>query len=372
MMWLPRFAATAFFCSVGAHGAEHTTLRFRISAAKRAACSQLQEGGDEDAPPQPPHFADVQEIPFTHLFYPFGMVNSALGRMVTTPPPWAVAVNPNCKAFRSHWVTEHLERYFTYKAPGMNISYRAVLNTLERQLCIPYIVGGMVRDALWMKEGLDTDIGFTCSIGEIAAIARMHGWPINTKEDYMNIGEKGAQDRIEGKPAQFSVYANCEDMEYAVNSVVYDVGINSAILDITGQAVEDDRSKTIRIPCGNSTRNAWAKGDGGTVKLVRYWKLRAKPKSFTGEPETHDFVIKTLKHRIEDNSTSAASAAVTKHELAHFVKGLDAADAAEKMGYIREVMVLDLGSDWYDAHIRPLEPSPSPSAVYAGDTGISI
>lgn len=370
-MWLARFVATALFCCVSANGAEHTTLRFRISAAKSAACSQLHEGRAEDASPESPRFADMQEIPFTHLFYPYGMVNNALGRMVTAPPPWALTVNPNCKAFRSNWVTEHLERYFTFKAPGMNISYRAILNTLERQLCIPYIVGGMVRDALWMKEGLDTDIGFSCSVKEIAAIARMHGWPVHTKGDYMNIGEKGAQDRIEGKPVQFSVYAQCEDMEYAVNSVVYDVGINSAILDITGQAVDDDRSQTIRIPCENETWRSWAEGDGGTVKLVRYWKLRAKPKSFTGEPDTHKFVVGTLKQRFEDAKSSVATAAVTKHQLEHFLEGLDAKAAAEKMDYIREVMVLDLGSDWYDAHIRPLEPKPSP-VVYADDAGFSI
>lgn len=172
----------------------------------------------------------------------------------------------------------------------------------------------------------------------------------------MRIGADGFSDPIEGKPAEFSLYAPIASLEFAVNTLAYDAGINSAIIDRTGKGVDDDRNKKIRIP-GDPTSDwkAWAEGSGGTVKIFRFWKLRAEPKAFTATQATHEFITGELKQRMIDNK--AETEAVGRKQLKHYLEGLNSDKAKAKMGDIREAMITDLGQEWYDANIRPLEPS---------------
>lgn len=314
-------------------------------------------------------FVDLEPANIEYLYYPYGQVNKQSGRQILRSPPWAITENPDCKVWRSHFVTMRLESYFSQLAPGLNVSYREVFNALERHFCVPYVVGGLIRDILWQRDGLDTDIGFTCPLAEIKQICENHGWPVllRPSKDYMRMGKSGVTDPIEGKPVEDSLYAPIASLEYTVNSLAYDAGINSAIIDRTGHGVDDDRSKTIRIPGDRSEWDGWAEGPDGTVKIFRFWKLRAKPKVFKAELATQAFIIGELKKRMSGDRKQETQD-VGRKQLSHYLLGLDSEEAQEKLGFIRDAMIEDIGEDWYNLHIRPLEPQLPISIAQKGNT----
>merc|ERR550537_621366 len=112
-------------------------------------------------------FVDVKEVPFTELFYPHGMMDASTGHVLTMLPPWSVDSNPNAKVYRSRFLSRGFNALFNREAPGLNGTYSEVFMALERGLCIPYVIGGEVRDLLWRKEGLDVDISFSCSVQQV-------------------------------------------------------------------------------------------------------------------------------------------------------------------------------------------------------------
>lgn len=333
--------------------AEHA--RWRIRIAPSASSASLLEMTEDASVLQDAPYADNVEIQKADLFYPYGMVDSVSGHTLTTLPPWSVDLSPDAKVYRSHYVTQEFQKLFAQDAPGLTVSYMEVFNALARGLCLPYIVGGQVRDLLLEKTGLDTDIGFSCSVKQVESICQRNGWPVLVKGDYVRIGADGAVDPIEGKVSQRSVYAPTTDLEYACNSLVFDVGVNSAVIDRTGTGLEDDIARRIRIPGSPESWDVWADGKNGLVKLVRYFKLRAKPKAYTGEPETAAYVVRELKRRVELDRASAQ--AVLQHQLAHFLEGLEPAPKAVKLGYLRDAMLEDLGQTWYDEFVRSAEPA---------------
>lgn len=331
--------------------ATHTTWQVHF-AAEAPDGRRLQEAGA---------FVDVKEVPFTELFYPHGMMDASTGHVLTMLPPWSVDANPEAKVYRSQFLSRAFLQLFNREAPGLNATYNEVFTALERGLCIPYVIGGEVRDLLWRKEGLDVDISFSCSVNQVAAIAKRNGWPVLTRPGrggragYMHLGTEGAVDPIEGKEAT-CLNAPAADQEFVCNSLIYDVGINQAVIDRYGQGVDDDRNKIIRIPGAEEDWPKWA--DAGPNKLVRYFKLRALPKGFTGEPKTAAFVLGQIKERMAKDPDQTQR--LFAHQLKHFLLGLDSAQAAEKLGHLRDAMVEDLGQEWYDAHVRPVEPQVGP------------
>lgn len=341
--------------------AEHARWRIRIAPPAASASPKLAEDASllENAPGcvsgTPLACADHVEIPKADLFYPYGLVDAVSGHTLTALPPWSVDLSPDAKVYRSHYVTQEFSKLFAQNAPGLKVSYMEVFNALARGLCLPYIVGGQVRDLLLEKTGLDTDIGFSCSVRQVESICQRNGWPVLVKGDYVRIGADGAVDPIEGKVSQRSVYAPTTDLEYACNSLVFDVGVNSAVIDRTGTGLEDDIARRIRIPGSPESWDVWADGKNGLVKLVRYFKLRAKPKAYVGEPETAAYVVRELKRRVKLDRGSAQ--AVLQHQLAHFLEGLEPASAAVKLGYLRDAMLEDLGQTWYDEFVRGAEPA---------------
>lgn len=337
--------------------ATHTTWQVHL-AADEAAGRRLEGRQLEEQA-----FVDVKEVPFTELFYPHGMMDASTGHVLTMLPPWSVDANPDARVYRSRFLSRGFNSLFNREAPGLNATYSEVFMALERGLCIPYVIGGEVRDLLWRKEGLDVDISFSCSVQQVAAIAKREGWPVFTKPGkagragYMHLGTEGAQDPIEGKEAKV-LAAPAAEQEFVCNSLVYDVGVNQAVIDRFGQGLVDDRDKIIRIPGPEGLWPDWVAA--APNKLVRYFKLRALPKGFTGEPRTSAFVLGEIKQRMQD--APQETQALFGSQLKHFLLGLNAQEATEKLGHLRDAMVADLGQAWYDEHVKPVEPRVGPDS----------
>jgi len=323
-----------------AQGAVHTTLRVRIPAEDGSG----RRLGD--------FIDDIKPVPFTELFYPHGLSDPSTGHVLTALAPWAVDVNPDAKVFRSTYTSRAFAALFSRTAPGLDATYLEVFTALERGLCVPYVIGGEVRDMLWHKEGLDVDISFSCSSRQVAKIAERNGWPVLVRHTYVRLGEAGAQDPIEGKEGATTLTTPTAQQEFVCNSLIYDVGINQAVIDRLGQGVEDDKNKVIRIPGDEGDWPLWV--EAGPNKLVRYFKLRAQPKAFTGEPRTAAFVLGEIRRRMA--SDRAGTQELFQHQLSHFLLGLDAEASRQKLGQLRDAMVEDLGADWYQEFVAPVEP----------------
>lgn len=98
------------------------------------------------------------------------------------------------------------------------------------------------------------------------------------------------------------------------------------------------------------------------MKLVRYFKLRAAPKQFTGEEKSASFVLGEIRARFAKDKDGTQR--LFKGQLKHFLLGLDAQASSAKLQALREVMQEDLGAEFYAENIAAAEPQiPEPEVL---------
>jgi len=231
-----------------------------------------------------------------------------------SPAPWSPAA---ATVYRSSTVTAYLAGTVTSGVvPGLGITYGRVFEVLYNNGCWVLIKGGAVRDVFLGLAAADVDIILSCSTTTVSNIISAQGWecgstcngPIFTigshSTDSLEDEEDSTEDdddyppldTIDGitwnYPSAAGPFSSLEAFEYTANCMFFDT-INNVIIDTTGNGLSDSCSRTIRIPAGTSSWNQWVT----SAKAVRYWKLRAAPKSFfPANGATQTFVFNFMEN----------------------------------------------------------------------------
>merc|ERR1719471_1066188 len=110
-----------------------------------------------------------------------------------------------------------------------------------------------------------------------------------------------------------------------------------------------------RIPGTPDEWDAWAM-EGKFAKLIRLWKLRIPPKSFNVSEASLFYMLGELKAQMANGHAENLG----KH-FSHFFKAY-----ASRAAAFAEQMRIDLGSTWFDKHVKPLVPPAIQSDVLEG------
>lgn len=300
------------------------------------------KGASDDASPRP--VTDLTTVDLSTLKYN----NSNIKHEKYKQPPWNTTTTTDAfRAWKSPTVEAHLNKILSLQVAGLKISFAQVFEIMAAGGCIPYVLGGEVRDSLLNLDSLDTDIAFTCQADDVAEIAKANGWEYSHHpgSTYISIGSASHEAGLEGKDADTSLETASTSNEYCVNTIFWDAG-NKVMLDPTGFGVQDALHGIARIPGPQSLYGEWLvapQGKKSYFKALRLWKLRIAPKSFNISEATFYYVVGTLHHAFIDDYEQAAD------DLKYFIQAY-----AGRAAQFEEQMKLDLGPEFFALYMGPI------------------
>jgi len=182
-----------------------------------------------------------------------------------------------------------------------------VIAYLRSNGCLFVAFGSVVRDAMLGEKARNVDGVISCEMKKVQSLCLAKygrkncglasGMMDNTEVVIGNF--QSLSDRA-SLPLHLSEWnelfaGNPMRWEYTANTLGYffnDEDASGAVLDIDKPAIGDICTRKIAIPVEEADRDKWAQNN--FIKLMRYWKLRAR--GFTADnEETHRYVVSSTK-----------------------------------------------------------------------------
>ena len=195
-------------------------------------------------------------------------------------------LGPRVKFWKSSKATSNLKYFEKMEVPGLNGGQTVgmVFQILRKGDCLPFFLGGAVRDQLLDRQPNDADVEVDCSMGRLMQICT-ENWGVyncynNPGSHVVHIGNDSLDRSLEVMDVgstNSTFYVPIYKLEYTVNAIAYDTNGNDVIIDLTGTGTHDACNKLIRIPSVNDSLfswNLWLNNTYGV--LYRFWKLRIK------------------------------------------------------------------------------------------------
>ena len=169
---------------------------------------------------------------------------------------------------------------------GISDNVRTVFNKLREGGCLPFFMGGSVRDQFLNRMINDIDIQIDCTFDTFLEICDRE-WERNRTcgrfEQIKNrelgyVGTPVMNKNIDLGSTSLTFYENISHLAYTTNSLAYDTNGNDVIIDLTGKGVNDTCQRIIRIPSDDDSMASWSTwltNTGGSL-IFRFWKLRTK------------------------------------------------------------------------------------------------
>lgn len=194
-----------------------------------------------------------------------------------------------------------LEKYLQNQLPGLECTYRDVIDELINHGYNVYIRGGVIRDLFDGKHSTprDVDALSDAPMNEVMQIAKQKKWPCTLQANQVTvvIGTSLVQN-LEINPATF-LHTTPNQGIFTVNSIVYHV--NSQTF---GEKMEEkiDHLLHNRIITTNPQLEEWfysTEGDIPHKKIFRFWKMVGKGYIYTQALEQF-FQKETIKLQQQD------------------------------------------------------------------------
>ena len=190
---------------------------------------------------------------------------------------------------------------YTRKVSGLGEqTVRNVFDMLRGETCYPFFYGGLVRDQFLGRKPGDVDAEVDCEAERVNEIC-CRTWgdencQYNNYTQRAHIGKmvNSSDDLLDFASTNATFFAPLSHLEYTVNALAYDLNEgNNIILDLPGKGVMDVCNRVIRIPSDDGSEQSWDEwrmAPGGTQKLYRFWKLRAKD-LMPVDNQTRDYIV---------------------------------------------------------------------------------
>ena len=217
------------------------------------------------------------------------------------------------KFFRSAYAEMELNNIQdTMQVIDIDANVRTVFNKLREGGCLPFFMGGSVRDQFLGKTINDVDIQVDCTIDQFLQICQTE-WMLdktcgripNIPRPLGYIGTMVMNRNIDLGPTALTFYSDISFLDYTANDLAYDTNGNTVIIDLTGKGVGDACSKIIRIPSDDDSQaswNTWRINTGGS-SLYRFWKLRTIMFNAFNDA-TSQYIIEHAKSKITTDTSS--------------------------------------------------------------------
>lgn len=195
-------------------------------------------------------------------------------------------LGPRVKFWKSSTASTDLRYLETIRVPGLSGGQTVgeVFDVLRKGGCLPFFIGGSVRDQFLDRTPNDADVEVDCSIVRLVQICTKN-WGVYNCYNFpgshvVHIGNTTVDRGLEAMDVgstNSTFYSPVYKLEYSVDSMAYDTNGNDVIIDLTGTGTRDACNKLIRIPSIDDSMyswNAWLNNTSGV--LYRFWKLRVK------------------------------------------------------------------------------------------------
>ena len=218
-------------------------------------------------------------------------------------------MNDRVRFFRSANAQIKLNNIQDMTVLGINATVKIVFKKLRDGGCLPFFMGGSVRDQFLNRDINDVDIQVDCTIERFLQIC-VREWTSGVTcgrvvieadpgRELGFIGTMVMNRNIDLGPTAITFYTDISFLEYTVNDLAYDTNGNDVIIDLTGKGADDACNKTIRIPSDDDSRaswDTWLNNTKGSI-LLRFWKLRTK--DFTAlNDETFQYITEQAKLKV--------------------------------------------------------------------------
>ena len=216
-------------------------------------------------------------------------------------------LSPTVRFWKSYEASSHLKYFETMIVPGLRgaNTIADVFNVLRNGSCLPFLLGGAVRDQFLQRTPNDADVEVDCSMARLMQIC-LKNWGKNNCYNHpgsrvAHIGNTTVDKNLEIMDVgntNATFYIPIFKLEYTVDAMAYDTNGNDVVIDLTGTGIHDTCNKFIRIPSVDDSLfswMAWLENTQGV--LYRFWKLRVKGlQAFNSA--THNFIVKYTKEEI--------------------------------------------------------------------------
>ena len=236
-----------------------------------------------------------------------------VGRGDFTMPEVLNQLNDRVKFFRSAYAKmklDDIQDMMLVIDIGTNV--RTVFNKLREGGCLPFFMGGSVRDQFLGKLINDVDIQVDCTIDRFLQICQRE-WMLdktcgripNISRPLGYIGTMVMNKNIDLGPTNITFLTDISYLDYTANDLAYDTNGNDVIIDLTGKGANDTCHKIIRIPSDDDSRASWDTWLNNTEgsSLYRFWKLRRIMFEALNNA-TSQYIIKHAKSKITNDTNS--------------------------------------------------------------------
>lgn len=273
---------------------------------------------------------------------------------------------------RSAIATENLAVFTTTRVPGLDgQTIGDVFEVMREAECLPFYIGGAVRDQFLNRVPSDADVEVDCSIDYFVEVCIANWGASNCRRGghLAHVGnntivDQDLRDMDIGSTDGF-FYVPLSAMEYTVNSMAFDMNGNDVIIDITITGQVDACNKHIRIPSSDGSLESWnAWKEQGSKVLYRYWKLRYKGLDAFDKRTRRFITVSTMKAIIDDPSSFSdfychyvLDGDYTKEGNKCDIAPKDCEDSQSKAEVYNEKFAEDLGWFWHVSGWLGLLPS---------------
>ncbi len=175
--------------------------------------------------------------------------------------------------------SEKIEAYLQKMVPGLNVSYRQLIDILIAEGFHVYLRGGAVRDvlSLSMIEPNDVDLDYTGEVEDLIAICQKHHWQYThfPNRKIVTIGDplKGG---IDAMPVRWDEETDNEaSLEFTINNIFYHCNTHS-FLKSSEVGLQDLIYDRIHILTNNWEAWLYQPGIHPYYKIFRFWKMVGK------------------------------------------------------------------------------------------------
>ncbi len=188
--------------------------------------------------------------------------------------------NNNSETIHQQENEDKIEAYLQNQVPGLNVSYRDVIDAMIEHGFEVFLKGGVIRDLISHvpSEPQDVDLGFNGKLDDLEQLLKKKGWMYYRKpEGWILIIGDHRSNFIEAVPIISQDFGeNSNDYkEFTINSIYYSCNSKCFLSDsIEGlKDLSQDRLKTFT--------DDWQKWLQSTVtlkyyKIFRFWKMVGK------------------------------------------------------------------------------------------------
>lgn len=212
---------------------------------------------------------------------------------------------------RSAIATENLAVFTTMRVPGLDgQTIEDVFEVMQSVGCLPFYIGGAVRDQFLNRVPSDADVEVDCPIDYFVEVCIENWGESNCRAGggLAHVGNNNADPDLRDMDiasTDSTFYVPITNLEYTVNSMAYDLNGNDVIIDLAGTGQVDACNKHIRIPSSDGSMKSWNAwlNVGGSILLYRYWKLRYKGLDAANR-KTRLFIVTKTKNSITNDPSS--------------------------------------------------------------------